>query len=749
MDITSRVVAKALELGADIVGIAPAERFAGAPVRMSPEGLLPGARSVVVAALHHTDASIELSGEPTPQPEGPYHVQWRVMNPKLHDISFLLGRFLEAEGYRALPIVSSNIWRYHGYKEFKLDFAPDLAHRYAAVAAGLGEIGWSGLLLTPQFGPRQRLVSIVTDAKLTPTPVYAAGALCDRCMSCVENCPADAFRREVRGINEIVIGGRSFRFPDINKWRCAWGENFGLDLAHAIPEHVDEKVILTYLEKYGTRAGEQGNCLKFCMVPDRRYYDPSYCRAPRRKRDKARLSAKARADRISAIARRNGVEVMAIGAARDLEKACGIHAELHLPDAVSVTSVGIRSPEGGPANAEMAWTVERRVAFAAWEIAHFLDLCGDSAISHTRINDNQVARALGILRADHRYGTVLTSARMPATTRRTRGAGKLTPEGLRRLCCREGADLVGFFTVKRFNGFARAMRKHARNEGVRETVKDANAVAGRCYPEIDAESLALKAPGDWLPRARSVIVLGLHFPHVSLDTAKVTPAATVGPFAFVQFETLNLLSDIAFKIVRRLERSGYRATFTMDLAGQASRVRSSRGMLPDMRANVDAAVLAGLAYPGAHGHPITPQYGVRQRFVAIVTDCPLPDDPLCDATPACEGCNRPCIQACPTKAINATPRTVKVEGKGFNFGTVDSFACDWAKRYCLSRREGAEYMGVEVDVPLPQERTAEAVAQAVSKVDWGAQKGHLNVAEECLRACPAHRLGFKETQNAG
>ena len=159
-----------------------------------------------------------------------------------------------------------------------------------------------------------------------------------------------------------------------------------------------------------------------------------------------------------------------------------------------------------------------------------------------------------------------------------------------------------------------------------------------------------------------------------------------------------------------------------------------------MRANAHAALLAGLAYPGVPGHPITPEYGVRQRFVAIVTDCALPDDALLDVPSACERCEKPCIAACPTGAIAGKGRALRIEGSKFRLGAVDCFACDWAKRYCLSGREGPAYMGLDVDVPLPDERSADAIAKAVSQVDWGAQKRHLNVAEECLRVCPAHRI---------
>lgn len=164
-NLTKEIKECAEKLGADLIGIAPVGRFKNAPLKMSPKGLLPEAESVIVVAIHLLDASVELSGEPTPQDMRSYNFLGGVVSSRLDDISFLLARFLEDKGFKVLPISTSNIWRYHAYKNLKIDFAPDLNHRFAAAAAGLGEIGWSGLLLTPEFGPRVRLVSVVTELK--------------------------------------------------------------------------------------------------------------------------------------------------------------------------------------------------------------------------------------------------------------------------------------------------------------------------------------------------------------------------------------------------------------------------------------------------------------------------------------------------------------------------------------------------------------------------------------------------------
>ena len=743
---TEAVKAEARRLGADLVGVAPVERFAGAPARMSPQGLLPEARSVVVMAVHHPDAAIELGGEPRPQDVGPYSVQYW-MNSRLDDMSYLMARYLEKRGHRALPIAASNIWRYHAYKDLKVDFAPDLVHRYAAVAAGLGEIGWSGLTLTPEFGPRNRFVSVVTDADLEPTPMYDGPALCDRCMACVKHCPTDAFRKEVRGINHLEIGGRHYEFPATNKWRCAWAENFDLNLALEIPGRVDEAVILENLEKYGRHGGEMGSCLKFCMVPQLRYDAPEYCRAPRRRKPTTETSPEKLLARVRGLFDASMMDVMAVGAAQDFPEAGQVHPALHLPDAVSVISLGIREPPGAAANAEIKQTLRRQLRYASYEVDRALDLRGYSAVSGTRIHDTLVAQRLGVFDADVQYATVLTSAPLPRATFRCEAAGRggtgaaPSVDALRAVAREAGADLVGVFAVDRFEAFRDALLAGRAAPQPGQDVEDRGLIYGPFAPAIVSREAVVKRPEDWLPGARSVIVLGLHLPDTAVDRVKAPPAETAGPYVFVCYESLNLLRDMAMRVVQSLNRAGRRAVPTTDLCALASWVQSPRGLLPDMRANRFAALLAGLATIGVNGCPLTPEYGVRQRFIAIVTDLPLASDPLAAGESACDACDRPCVGACPTSALCGEAAPIKIEGRTFTVPVVDRFACDWAARYALSGGDGGANCGSGVDLGVPQDRSVSALAAAVATADWGVQKRLLTIAEECIRVCPARGAG--------
>ena len=64
------------------------------------------------------------------------------------------------------------------------------------VAAGLGQLGANGQLLSPHFGSRARLMMITTDAPVRyDKPVdYGVHAFCQKCLVCVDRCPGRAPR---------------------------------------------------------------------------------------------------------------------------------------------------------------------------------------------------------------------------------------------------------------------------------------------------------------------------------------------------------------------------------------------------------------------------------------------------------------------------------------------------------------------------------------------------------------------------
>lgn len=69
------------------------------------------------------------------------------------------------------------------------DYTPTFSHRYAAVAAGLGRLGWSGNLVTVEYGAMVYLGSVITDAELKPDPQLEENP-CSGCRRCVSVCPS-------------------------------------------------------------------------------------------------------------------------------------------------------------------------------------------------------------------------------------------------------------------------------------------------------------------------------------------------------------------------------------------------------------------------------------------------------------------------------------------------------------------------------------------------------------------------------
>lgn len=177
-ELTGRVKTKALDLGADIVGVADAGRFGEAPQGHKPGDILEGAKSVVVLAIRL------LKGAVSTAPSREYAVNYFVVNAELNRIAFRLGRFLESEGYEAVPIPASSPYNVEENRG-------DLSHRHAAVLAGIGCLGKNNLLITRDYGPRVRLASVVTTAPLVCGEPLNMD-FCGGCEECVRSCPVKA-----------------------------------------------------------------------------------------------------------------------------------------------------------------------------------------------------------------------------------------------------------------------------------------------------------------------------------------------------------------------------------------------------------------------------------------------------------------------------------------------------------------------------------------------------------------------------
>lgn len=179
-DYTHHIKSKVLAWGADLVGVADTEPLKVLDV--DPPELLSGFTRVVSIAIKLPASVFEtISDKPTPI----YGAVYQAANRLLDEIAFKTAVALEKDGYRALPIPASQVLDRNAWQGA-------ISHKAVARMAGLGWQGKSLLLITPEYGPRVRLVSVLTEATLdVDGPVDNR---CGDCTQCRDACPAQAIK---------------------------------------------------------------------------------------------------------------------------------------------------------------------------------------------------------------------------------------------------------------------------------------------------------------------------------------------------------------------------------------------------------------------------------------------------------------------------------------------------------------------------------------------------------------------------
>lgn len=218
----------ALTNSLDYVGFASAEALKNEPEGIRPDDFLPGARSIISIGIKLTLGS-QLANKIAHGP-GPRHLiyayLWNGFNfPSLHYLdrtALLITRLIEKEGHIAVPMNSASTFDVR-------NTLTEFSNLHAAVAAGLGELCWSGQVLTSDAGPRVRFGAIVTNAVLDPDLMYSGPELCDldKCKAkgqgqpaCVSVCPTKAISSTME---QVVIGDRTYEVASFDRCRCMWG----------------------------------------------------------------------------------------------------------------------------------------------------------------------------------------------------------------------------------------------------------------------------------------------------------------------------------------------------------------------------------------------------------------------------------------------------------------------------------------------------------------------------------------------
>jgi epoxyqueuosine reductase len=123
-----------------------------------------------------------------------YFFHYQRVNMLLDGLGLKITNYLQSRGWDALPIPASQL----------VDWEKQLAHishKHVAVETGIGWIGRNNLLVTPQFGARVRLITVLTNMPLHPDRPASFG--CGECHACLQSCPYGSIKEKPEEFDHV------------------------------------------------------------------------------------------------------------------------------------------------------------------------------------------------------------------------------------------------------------------------------------------------------------------------------------------------------------------------------------------------------------------------------------------------------------------------------------------------------------------------------------------------------------------
>jgi epoxyqueuosine reductase len=179
---------KAKEAGFDLVGVAKPDALCDLPygwvgkiTNLRPaEELMPNVRSILLLGLRVRNRALNLA----------------VSSPDWKGYG-MLSPTEQSEDYQFYyEVLKNKAWQVVDYlvrRGYDAAFSFKVPLKTAAVKCGLGCQGKNTLLISADFGPRIRLIAVLTNAELDADKPYVRN-LCENCQKCVDACPTKALK---------------------------------------------------------------------------------------------------------------------------------------------------------------------------------------------------------------------------------------------------------------------------------------------------------------------------------------------------------------------------------------------------------------------------------------------------------------------------------------------------------------------------------------------------------------------------
>ncbi|MDH4123926.1 MAG: epoxyqueuosine reductase [Thermoplasmata archaeon] len=196
--------------GADLFGVADLKEIR--EISTHPPDLLSGYRYGITIAV-----SLDRFGSYETATEDQFAF------PLLRRISGIIVNHIIKKDHRALAIDPDKILG----ENIEMRNLSEISHKAISRAAGIGWIGKSALLITPEYGPRVNITSVFTDMPLIPgMPIDCQ---CKSCMKCILACPVQAlidssFKDYPRKIDQVLLVNQCKEWKDeqvgLTCWDC-------------------------------------------------------------------------------------------------------------------------------------------------------------------------------------------------------------------------------------------------------------------------------------------------------------------------------------------------------------------------------------------------------------------------------------------------------------------------------------------------------------------------------------------------
>jgi epoxyqueuosine reductase len=200
MGLTEDLRKKAFEVGFVSVGITRPDMLHGLPhgkvwntyTLHNSEEELPDAKSVILLGYYVWDRAFNIQVDSASSPNAETGSNLMTQMPENYQL------YYEVLKNKAWIIVD-----YLARRGFESKQTLSIPLKTSAVKCGLGCQGKNTLLITPKYGPRVRLISVLTTAELDVDEPFKED-LCRDCQKCVDACPTKALEPYKLKINRCM-----------------------------------------------------------------------------------------------------------------------------------------------------------------------------------------------------------------------------------------------------------------------------------------------------------------------------------------------------------------------------------------------------------------------------------------------------------------------------------------------------------------------------------------------------------------